>query len=164
VNALVSEVPASAKIAMASTTAAEEEEELPAPSRKITRSLFGLVQLMYLVFYGVALVRLERIPEIAAEFLGRATIAVVPLVIVTATVGIAMRLYLMTAVTFDYKPLGAKFRRLFPVVLPLDQLWALAPFLLTSQVGIGGAFAACAALLYLPFSERTLIRMAYRGL
>ena len=29
------------------------------------------------------------------------------------------------------------------------------------EIGIGAAFAASAALLYLPFSERTLIRMAY---
>jgi hypothetical protein len=70
-------------------------------------------------------------------------------------------LYLLTAVSFDYRQLGAKFRRIYPVVLPLDQLWALAPFLLLPQIGIGAAFAACTALLYLPFSERTLVRMAY---
>jgi len=29
------------------------------------------------------------------------------------------------------------------------------------KIGLGAAFAATAALLYLPFSERTLIRMAY---
>lgn len=52
---------------------------------------------------------------------------------------------------------------MFPFVLALDQLWAVSPFLLTSKIGIGAAFAACAALLYLPFSERTLIRMAYVG-
>jgi len=43
----------------------------------------------------------------------------------------------------------------------LDQLWAIAPFLLTQQIGIGAAFAATAALLYVPFAERTLIRIAY---
>lgn len=138
------------------------DEELPTPSRPVSRLLFALAQLMYLIFYGVALVRLERIPDIAADFLGTLTVALVPLVIVTATVGIAMRLYLITAVTFDYRPFGAKFRKLFPVILPLDMLWALSPFLLIPQIGIGGAFAACAALLYLPFSERTLVRMGYR--
>jgi hypothetical protein len=40
-------------------------------------------------------------------------------------------------------------------------LWAVAPFLLMQKIGLGAAFAASAALLYLPFSERTLIRMAY---
>ncbi len=29
------------------------------------------------------------------------------------------------------------------------------------KIGLGAAFAASAALLYVPFSERTLIRMAY---
>ena len=32
---------------------------------------------------------------------------------------------------------------------------------LMQKIGLGAAFAVSAALLYLPFSERTLIRMAY---
>ena len=64
---------------------------------------------------------------------------------------------------FDYQRLGEKFLRIFPFVLALDQLWAVAPFLLIPQIGLGAAFAVSAALLYLPFSERTLIRMAYIG-
>jgi hypothetical protein len=31
------------------------------------------------------------------------------------------------------------------------------------KIGLGAAFAASAGLLYLPFSERTLIRLAYVG-
>lgn len=136
--------------------------DLPLPSRWVPRTLFALIQIMYLVFYGIALVRLDVIPDIAADFLGRATVVLIPLVLVTAAIGIALRLYLVTAVSFDFKPLGEKFRRLFPLILPLDQLWALSPFLITMHIGVGGAFAACAALLYLPFSERTLIKMGYR--
>ena len=82
-------------------------------------------------------------------------------VLVTGATGIPLRLYLLSAVAFDFRKLGHTFRRLFPVVLILDQLWAVAPFLLLSQIGIGLAFAATAALLYVPFSERTLVRMAY---
>jgi cholera toxin transcriptional activator len=63
---------------------------------------------------------------------------------------------------FDFRKLAWTFGRLFPFVLALDQLWAIAPFLLLPQIGVGLAFAATAALLYVPFSERTLIRMAYR--
>ena len=44
----------------------------------------------------------------------------------------------------------------------LDQLWAVAPFLLLPEIGVGLAFAATAALLYVPFSERTLVRLGYR--
>lgn len=152
---------ANAEVALIPDPSSSTVEELPRPSRYISRVLFGLIQLMYLIFYGVALAKLEHIPEIAQDFLGRLTIVLIPLVLITAAVGISMRLYLFTAVTFDYKPLGQKFRKLFPAILPLDQLWALSPFLLAGHIGIGGAFAACAALLYVPFSERTLIRMGY---
>jgi hypothetical protein len=68
---------------------------------------------------------------------------------------------LISAVGFDYQRLGDKFRQMFPFILALDQLWAVAPFLLMQEIGLGAAFAASAALVYLPFSERTLIRMAY---
>lgn len=136
--------------------------ELPLPSRWVPRMLFALIQIMYLVFYGIALVRLDAIPEISSDFLGRANVILIPLVLVTAAIGIALRLYLVTAVSFDFQPLGEKFRRLFPFILPLDQLWALSPFLITMHIGVGAAFAACAALLYVPFSERTLIKMGYR--
>jgi hypothetical protein len=80
---------------------------------------------------------------------------------ITAGVGIPLRCYLISAVGFDYQRLGEKFRQIFPFVLALDQLWAIAPFLLMQEIGLGPAFAASAALLYLPFSERTLVRMAY---
>jgi hypothetical protein len=80
---------------------------------------------------------------------------------VTAGVGIPLRCYLLSAVGFDYQRLGEKFRQIFPFLLALDQLWAIAPFLLAEKIGFGAAFAASAALLYLPFSERTLIRLAY---
>ena len=80
---------------------------------------------------------------------------------VTAGVGIPLRCYLISSIAFDYQRLGEKFRQIFPFSLALDQLWAAAPFLLTQQIGLGAAFAACAALLYVPFSERTLVRMAY---
>jgi cholera toxin transcriptional activator len=76
-------------------------------------------------------------------------------------IGIPLRLYLLSAAAFDHRRLGESFRRLFPLVLPLDQLWAAAPLFLIHQIGIGLAFAATAALLYVPFSERTLIRLAY---
>jgi hypothetical protein len=52
-----------------------------------------------------------------------------------------------------------KFLRLFPFVVPLDELWALAPFLLVDSIGVGLALAATAALLYRPFSQRSLMLM-----
>ena len=138
------------------------ELEVPIPRRGLTRGLFALVQIMYLCFYLSALFRLQAVQSIADSFLppwGSTTL--VSAVLVTAGVGIPLRLYLISGVGFDHRPLGEKFRKLFPFVLALDQLWAVAPFLLMGKIGLGAAFAVSAALLYLPFSERTLIRMAY---
>ncbi len=84
-------------------------------------------------------------------------------VIVSALIGIPLRLYLLSAVSFDVKGLGQKFRRLFPVILIIDELWALSPFLLAPQIGIGLALGITAALLYLPFAQRTLILMRERS-
>jgi hypothetical protein len=64
-------------------------------------------------------------------------------------------------VGFDYPKLGEKFQKIFLGILVLDQLWAISPFLLVPQIGFGAALAATAALLYVPFGERTLVRMGY---
>ncbi|MGA9977074.1 MAG: winged helix-turn-helix domain-containing protein [Candidatus Sulfotelmatobacter sp.] len=138
--------------------------DVPIPRRGLTRGLFALTQVMYLSFYLSALFRLHAIQNIADSFLPAwGATALTGVVMITAGMGIPVRCYLLSAVGFDYQQLAEKFRRIFPFVLALDQLWAVSPFLLTSKIGIGPAFAACAALLYLPFSERTLIRMAYVG-
>jgi len=148
--------------AVAPTAAMHPELEVPIPNRTLTRALFGLIQIMYLSFYLAALFRLHAIQGIADSFLPLwGATAVAGAVMVTAGVGIPLRCYLMSAVGFDYQRLGEKFRHIFPFVLALDQLWAIAPFLLMQKIGLGAAFAVSAALLYLPFSERTLIRMAY---
>lgn len=138
------------------------ELEVPIPRRGLTRGLFGLIQVMYLCFYLAALFRFREVQRIADSFLplwGATTLTVA--VVVTAGVGIPLRCYLLSAVGFDYQRLDEKFRRIFPFVLALDQSWAIAPFLLAEQIGFGAAFAASAALLYVPFSERTLVRLAY---
>jgi hypothetical protein len=138
------------------------EHELPAPHRGITRSLFGLIQAMYLIFYVEALVHWKAIERMSWP---DTCAALVPIaVLVTAGVGIPVRFYFLSAASFDYKRLGENFHQIFLGVLVLDQLWAVAPFLLLDQIGFGPAFAATAALLYVPFAERTLVRMAYPSL
>jgi len=140
------------------------ELEVPIPHRAITRGLFALTQIMYLCFYLSALFLLRYVQEIGDSIRHPWGEVLVGAVLITAGVGIPLRLYLLSAVGFDYQRLGEKFRQIFPFVLALDQLWAVAPFLLIDQIGVGAAFAVSAALLYLPFSERTLIRMAYLGI
>jgi len=144
--------------------AVHPEVEVPLPHRGLTRGLFGLIQVMYLVFYLAALFRLREIDRVTDTFLpGWGSFAIVVAVLVTAGVGIPLRCYLGSAAAFDYRRLGEKFQRLFLFILVLDQLWAVAPFLLAQKIGFGAAFAATAALLYVPFGERTLVRMAYAG-
>ena len=135
--------------------------DLPSVHRGWARGMFGAIQVMYLVFYVIALVRLSDVSFVAARFLDGQGWMLVAAVIMTACVGIAVRLYLLAAVSFDYRKTGEKFLRIFPAVMVLDLIWALAPFLSIDTIGIGLAFAAMAGLLYLPFSQRTLIRMTY---
>ena len=146
------------------STQLHPELEVPIPRRAITRTLFALTQIMYLCFYLSALFLLRYVQEIGDSIRHPWGEVLVGAVLITAGVGIPLRLYLLSAVGFDYQRLGEKFRQIFPFVLALDQLWAVAPFLLIDQIGVGAAFAVSAALLYLPFSERTLIRMAYLGI
>jgi serine/threonine protein kinase len=134
---------------------------LPIVNRQPLRLLLGALQLMYLVFYLAALVRLDEIHSFAQILIPGSGWSLPAVVLVTAGIGIAVRLYLLSAIAFDHPELGTKFRRLFVLLLPLDQLWALSPLLLVTRIGLGLAFGATAALLYCPFSQRALVRMAY---
>lgn len=122
------------------------------------RALFVLAQIMYLCFYIAALARLgeaERILEGATRY---SYIALIVL-IVTAAIGIPVRLFLLSSIIFRAPGANRKYLKLFPVSFVLDEVWALAPFLLLEQIGFGLALAATAALLYLPFAQRSLILM-----
>ena len=138
------------------------ELEVPAPRRGLTRGLFLLIQVMYLLFYLEALLHWQEVHELAGLFLpGWGGFFIAIAVLVSGGIGIPLRCYLISAAAFDYRRLGDKFQRLFPSILSLDLTWATAPFLLAHEIGFGAAFAVTAALLYLPFSQRTLVRMAY---
>ena len=153
----------SSRTGLADEVALHPELHVPVPRRGWVRALFALIQVMYLAFYVSALYHLHDVDRVASSFLSEwKVLLLVAAVLVTGAVGIPLRFYLISAVAFDFRKLGANFRRLFPFVLVLDQLWAIAPFLLLPQIGVGLAFAACAALLYVPFSERTLVRLAYQ--
>jgi DNA-binding winged helix-turn-helix (wHTH) protein len=147
---------------LADQTGLHPDLHVPAPHRGMVRMLFVLIQVMYLTFYLSGLYRLHEVDRIASDFMpGWRALALVGAVLVTGATGIPLRFYLISAVAFDFRKLGGNFRKLFPFVLAMDQLWAVAPFLVLPQIGIGLAFAATAALLYVPFAERTLVRMAY---
>jgi cholera toxin transcriptional activator len=133
-------------------------EEMPQASRPLVRWLFLLLQVMYLCFYVIALARLRFVDEILGGMFSHVAIALVVL-IVTAAAGIPVRLYLISALAFNAPGLREKFLRIFPVIFPLDAIWALAPFLLVPWIGYGLALGATAVLLYVPFAQRSLIMM-----
>ncbi|MCU1307840.1 MAG: lysine decarboxylase transcriptional regulator, CadC [Acidobacteriaceae bacterium] len=159
--------PAPAQIAQtpkpdADALSPETLNQLPAASRSTARFFFALIQIMYLIFYLAALNKLDRIREIVAAITSSGTAPLLQAtILLTAVLAIPTRLYLLSAVSFDYRGLGVKFRRLFPALIFVDILWAMSPFLMFHLLGVGLAFAATAALLYVPFAQRTLIRMAY---
>ncbi len=159
-EALSSEVSERADSAPSASTILSNAGDLPVVSTGIVRALFSLIQLMYLAFYIVSLARLSEVQSIL-EGSGRPTSLILVVLIVTAAVGIPVRLYLLAAAAFNYRGLNLKFQKLFPLIFPLDELWALAPFLIFDRIGIGLAIGVTAALLYLPFSQRSLLLMGF---
>jgi cholera toxin transcriptional activator len=137
-------------------------EELPAVSSRYVRLLFLLIQIMYLSFYITALGRVSVAQDLLDRVLGHPAATIV--LIVSAAVGIPVRLYLFSAAAFDLKDLSRKFLKLFPGILVIDVLWALSPFLLAPQIGPGLALGITAALIYLPFAQRSLVLMRQRTL
>lgn len=135
--------------------------DLPRPHRGIPRFIFLLIQVMYLCFYIPALAGVHQIDDIVNALFRRGGENAALIVIVTASIGIALRLYFFSAVAFDFRGIERQFARLFPLLFLLDELWALSPFLLWQRLGIGLVLASAAALVWVPFSQRTLLRMAY---
>ncbi len=132
--------------------------DLPVARKESVRILFSLIQLMYLIFYIIFLVRLSFAEAVLNDW-GRYAFEVLMVLVVTAAIGIPVRLYLLTAMAFRYLRLNKKFKKLFPFLLVMDEIWAFTPFLCVQQIGLGLAIATAAALLYLPFSQRSLLLM-----
>ena len=139
-------------------------EELPAAPRKLVRILLLLVQTLYLVCYLAALANLREVDDIFLEARLLSPTLLATVLVTTAGVLIPVRIFLITAVAFDHRQLPSKFARMFPVLLLLDLLWALSPFLLVHHVSIGLALGMSAPLIYLPFAQRSLVLMYARDL
>ena len=132
-------------------------EDLPASSHAVVRTLFLLLQAMYLGFYVGALANLAEINELLAP-LSFAASALVALV-VTAALLIPVRAFLLCAVLFRAPGLRGRFLRLWPFLLGCDVLWSLAPFLLLHHMSFGLALACATLLVYAPFAQRGLVLM-----
>jgi cholera toxin transcriptional activator len=135
-----------------------DPRELPPIAHGSSRFLFSLLQAMYLSFYVLAMANLGGVDAALGRLLSRPSWAFV-LAIVTASTGIPVRLYLLAAAAFGYRGLASRFQRLFPVLFVLDELWSLSPFLIVGRIGWGLALAATACLVFLPFSQRSVLLM-----
>ena len=127
-------------------------------SRRFARALFMAIQLGYLLMYALALHHLHDVLRVSWELYRAPMLAFMLLGV--ATVGVPLRIYLFTALTFDFADIGRQFRTLFPFVLVLDLLWAAAPLLFLGQLR-GVVLLCTAALAFLPLSQRTLLFEAY---
>jgi DNA-binding winged helix-turn-helix (wHTH) protein len=136
-------------------------EELPKASYPVVQTLFVLLQFMYLGFYVGALANLAEIEELFSP-LPKATLAL-NVLIVTAAILIPVRLFVLSATLFHAPGVRGKFLRIWPFLLPLDELWALSPFLLLHHIDFGLALACMTPLVYSPFAQRSLVLMGAGG-
>ncbi len=139
----------------------------PVIPRRMARISLILLQVLYLALYGVALVKhldlVVRIARLSGDFIGNLEAArwLATGLLITGCCGIPVRLFLMVSVAFDDPETGRQFRRLFPFLFVLDELWALTPFVLVGKWPAGVAVICVVLLAYLPISHRNLVRSAY---
>jgi DNA-binding winged helix-turn-helix (wHTH) protein len=131
--------------------------DLPQSSHTVVRTLFLLLQLMYLGFYIGALANLAEINDLFSP-LPCATEAFTAM-IVTAAILLPVRIFLLSAILFRAPGFRLRFLRLWWFLLPFDILWALSPFLLLHHIDYGLALACMTPLVYSPFAQRSLILM-----
>jgi DNA-binding winged helix-turn-helix (wHTH) protein len=132
-------------------------EELPKASHRVVKTLFVLLQIMYLGFYVGALANLSEIEELFSP-LPRASEAFVVLIL-TASILIPARLFVISATLFHAPGARGKFLKLWSFLLLFDELWALSPFLLLHHINVGLALACMTPLVYSPFAQRSLVLM-----
>lgn len=132
-------------------------DDLPRSSHAVARTLFLLLQVMYVGFYVGALANLGEIGELLSP-LSYARVAF-RVIVVTAAVLIPARVFVVCAVLFRAPRAREKFLQLWPGLLVMDLLWALSPALLLHHISVGVAIACMPLLVYSPFAQRSLMLM-----
>ncbi len=132
--------------------------------RGIGRALLMSVQAGYLAMYGVFIYQVSKPFEMhgaGGTLLSQNQMANLILILFFAALaGTPVRLYILSAVAFDYPDFGRKYRKLAPAAMVLDLVWAGAPLLLGPRVG-PLALLFVGGLAYLPLAQRRLIFDAY---
>jgi len=136
-------------------------EQLPKLSWPVTQTFFVLFQFMYLGFYIGALVNLGEIQDLLSPLHQATTVYFA--IIVTAALLIPVRAFVLTAALLHAPGFRGRFLRLWLVLLPFDEMWALSPFLLLHHINFGLALACMALLAGSPFAQRSLVLMGAAG-
>jgi serine/threonine protein kinase len=137
-----------------------DEEEFVLPVA-FAPSLFLLTQVGYLALYAAAMYHVDAIAGIlAADYQIPEQSGLIGTMLL-ALCGIAVRIYLISAVGWRHPSAGRKFTLLFPLLVVLDGIWAASPLLLWRHIGYGLALTGVALLAYVPFAQRTLMRTVY---
>lgn len=132
-------------------------DELPKTPYPVVQTLFVLFQFMYVGFYIGALANLAEIDGLLSV-LPKATL-IFAVLIVTAGILIPVRAFLLSAAIFHPPRAREKILKIWPFLLPFDELWSLSPFLLLHHINFGLALACTALLVYSPFAQRSLVLM-----
>ena len=132
-------------------------DDLPKASHALVQTLFLLLQLMYVGFYVGTLANLAEIEDLLAP-LPHAT-AAFDCLIVLAAILLPVRAFIICAALFHAPGARNKFLKMWPYLLGVDQLWAIAPFLLLHHISFGLALACVSLLVYSPFAQRSLVLM-----
>lgn len=132
-------------------------EDLPRDSHRVARTLFVLLQVMYVGFYVGALANLGEINELLSP-LSYARVAFL-VIVASAAVLIPVRVFVVCMVLFRAPRAREKFLRIWPALVVMDLMWALSPALLLHHINLGLAIAAMTLLVYSPFAQRALMLM-----
>jgi len=125
--------------------------------KSVAKAWLLFAEFGYIAIYCVTLYYIDSVATILDRDLVVPSQTVLPLVIILAMCGIAVRIYLLSALLVNHPALSRKFPRLFPALFVLDSLWAAAPLLLLHKINWGLTLAFVTGLAYLPFAQRTLI-------
>jgi DNA-binding winged helix-turn-helix (wHTH) protein len=134
-----------------------QPDDLPKSSQSVVQTLFLLLQVMYVWFYVGALANLTEINQLMADL--PFAKQVFSMLILTASLLIPVRVFLICAALFRARHMRRDFLRIWWGLLSLDLLWALSPFLLLHHMPAGLALACTAPLVYAPFAQRSLVLM-----
>ncbi len=136
-------------------------QELPKAPYPMVQTFFVLLQFMYIGFYVGALANLAEIENLLSALPTPTLVLIV--IIVTAGIFIPVRAFVLSAVLFHAPRAREKILKIWPFLLPFDELWSLSPFLLLHHINFGLALSCTALLVYSPFAQRSLVLMGAGG-